>query len=160
MWESRLLQVSFGTILSPVGLGLMVYGFCAYFSLLPGGDVSSLLLIYGFPLTLLGFALSYAQLPPVPCRSVPSAVAARESQATDIQKQVWHVVLCFGGARVGMASRGLPMCWRRVLVRVRGRRSPARELAALPVFVAVKLLGSGACGHAPRAAPASRCART
>lgn len=86
---SRCVQVSFGTILSPLGLGLMVYGFCAYFSLLPGGDVSSLLLIYGFPLTLLGFALSYAQLPPVPCRSMPSAVAARESQATDIQKQVW-----------------------------------------------------------------------
>ncbi|KFM24933.1 Thylakoid membrane protein [Auxenochlorella protothecoides] len=93
--DFRIERVSFGTILSPLGLGLMVYGFCAYFSLLPGGDVSSLLLIYGFPLTLLGFALSYAQLPPVPCRSVPSAVAARESQATDIQKQVREDVTRF-----------------------------------------------------------------
>lgn len=45
-------QVSFGAILSPVGIGLMVYGFGAFFNLLPGGDVSSLLLIYGFPITV------------------------------------------------------------------------------------------------------------
>lgn len=50
--------------------------------------MSSLLLIYGFPITLLGFALSYAQLKPVPCRTTPKAMALRESQATDIQKQV------------------------------------------------------------------------
>lgn len=30
----------------------MVYGFGAFFNLLPGGDVSSLLLIYGFPITV------------------------------------------------------------------------------------------------------------
>lgn len=45
-------QVSFGSILSPLGIGLMVYGFGAFFNLLPGGDVSSLLLIYGFPITV------------------------------------------------------------------------------------------------------------
>ena len=54
----------------------------------PGGDVSSLLLIYGFPISVLGFALSYAQLNPVQCRSTPEGLAARETQATDIQKQV------------------------------------------------------------------------
>jgi len=57
-----LLQVSFGTILTPLGLGMLVYGFGGFFQLLPGGDVSSLLLIYGFVISLLGFALSYAQL--------------------------------------------------------------------------------------------------
>lgn len=41
------LQVSFGSILAPIGLSLMVYGFGAFFQLLPGGDVSSLMLIYG-----------------------------------------------------------------------------------------------------------------
>ncbi|KAI7844463.1 hypothetical protein COHA_001966 [Chlorella ohadii] len=84
----RIERVSFGTILSPLGIGLMVYGFGAFFNLLPGGDVSSLLLIYGFPITLLGFALSYAQLKPVPCKSTPEALRLRDSQATDIQKQV------------------------------------------------------------------------
>ncbi|PRW33509.1 Thylakoid membrane [Chlorella sorokiniana] len=84
----RIERVSFGTILSPIGIGLMVYGFGAFFNLLPGGDVSSLLLIYGFPITLLGFALSYAQLKPVPCKSTPEALRLRDSQATDIQKQV------------------------------------------------------------------------
>ncbi len=49
--------MSFGTILSPLGIGLMVYGFGAFFNLLPGGDVSSLLLIYGFPITVRGCAV-------------------------------------------------------------------------------------------------------
>lgn len=40
-------QVSFGSILAPIGVSFMVYGFGAFFNLLPGGDVSSLLLIYG-----------------------------------------------------------------------------------------------------------------
>ena len=31
-----LTQVSFGTILSPIGVGLMVFGFCAYFDFIPG----------------------------------------------------------------------------------------------------------------------------
>ena len=80
-------QVSFGTILTPVGLGMLVYGFGGFFQLLPGGDVSSLLLIYGFVISLLGFALSYAQLKPVPCKTTAEAFALRESQCTDIQKQ-------------------------------------------------------------------------
>jgi len=44
-----------------VGSALLTYGFGAYFALLPGGDVSSLMLIYGFPMTVLGAALAYAQ---------------------------------------------------------------------------------------------------
>lgn len=92
--DFRIEQVSFGTILSPIGIGLMGYGFGAFFGLLPGGDVSSLMLIYGFPISLLGFALSYAQLKPVPCLSTPEAFALRESQ-TDIQKQVREDVTRF-----------------------------------------------------------------
>lgn len=83
------LQISFGKILSPIGIGLMSYGFGAFFGLLPGGDISSIMLIYGFPISLLGFALAYAQLKPVPCKTTKAAFDLREREMTDIQKQVW-----------------------------------------------------------------------
>ena len=88
----RIEQISFGKILSPIGISLMVYGFGSFFGLLPGGDVSSLLLIYGFPISLLGFALAYAQLKPVPCKTTKAAFELREQQMTDIQKQVIQIV--------------------------------------------------------------------
>jgi hypothetical protein len=91
----RIERISFGSILTPVGLGLLSYGFGAFFQMLPGGDVSSLLLIYGFPISLLGFALSYAQLRPVPCFSQPAALPLREGQATDIQNQLREDVTRF-----------------------------------------------------------------
>lgn len=114
---ATLLQISFGKILTPLGVGMLTYGFGSFFNLLPGGDVSSLLLIYGvaqcklicrnacaettpvngqcigavnagFVISLLGFALAYAQLVPVPCKTTRQAYDLREAQATDIQKQV------------------------------------------------------------------------
>ncbi len=60
--EFSITKVSYGSILTPVGVGLLAYGFGAFFQLLPGADLSSLMLIYGFPISLLGFALSYAQV--------------------------------------------------------------------------------------------------
>lgn len=81
-------KVSYGSIMAPLGVGLLVYGFGGYFDIWPGGDISSLLLIYGFPLMLLGFALKYAELKPVECKTTKAAFALRESQMTDIQKQV------------------------------------------------------------------------
>lgn len=49
-------QVSFGTIGLGVGSVLLVSGFLGYFNFIPGSDnsLSSLLLIYGFPITLIG----------------------------------------------------------------------------------------------------------
>ncbi|KAK9812808.1 hypothetical protein WJX72_004172 [[Myrmecia] bisecta] len=91
----RIEKVSFGSILSPIGLFLLSYGFGAFFGLLPGQDVSPLLCIYGFPITLLGFALSYAQLRPVPCKTTREALALRDTQMTDIQKQVREDVTRF-----------------------------------------------------------------
>ncbi len=85
-------QVSFGSILTPVGVFFLTYGFGAFFQLLPGSEIAALLLIYGFPITLLGFALSYAQLKPVPCKTTKDALALRDEQATDIQKQVRRAV--------------------------------------------------------------------
>jgi hypothetical protein len=60
--ELSVSKISFGSILTPIGLTLLGWGFGAYFTLLPGADLSSLFLIYGFPISLLGFALSYAQV--------------------------------------------------------------------------------------------------
>lgn len=80
--------MSFGSILTPVGVFLLSYGFGAFFGLLPGTDASPLMLVYGFPMSLLGFALYYAQLAPVPCVTTEGAAAVREAEATDIQKQV------------------------------------------------------------------------
>lgn len=83
-----LAKISFGDILTPVGIFLMVFGFGAYFQLIPGADVSGVALIYGFPMLLLGFALKYAQLEPVPCETTRAAYEARDTQMTDNQKQV------------------------------------------------------------------------
>eukprot|EP00894_Picocystis_sp_ML_P005557 jgi/Pico_ML_1/56074/g1668.t2 len=80
-------RVSFGTIGLVTGVGLLVYGFGAYFDLLPGGSLSALMLIYGFPATIVGFALKYAELKPVPCKTTTQATQLRETKATDIQKQ-------------------------------------------------------------------------
>lgn len=85
--------MSFGAILTPIGVFFLTYGFGSFFQLLPGADIAAILLIYGFPITLLGFALSYAQLRPVPCRSTREALALRDSQCTDIQKQVQCLLL-------------------------------------------------------------------
>ena len=69
--EAALLSTtSFGTIGLGVGLPLLLYGFCAYFSFLPGADISALMLIYGFPISLIGFALKYAELEPLKLRDV------------------------------------------------------------------------------------------
>lgn len=81
-------KVSFGSILTPLGSFLLTFGFGAYFNLIPGGDISSLALIYGFPMTVLGAALGYAQLEPAPCKTTKAAFQLRESQMTDIQKQI------------------------------------------------------------------------
>jgi len=81
-------KVSFGSIALYTGTALLAYGFGAYFDFLPGTDFSAIMLIYGFPASLIGFALKYAQLDPVPCRSKPEAIVLRETKATDIQNQI------------------------------------------------------------------------
>ncbi|CAL5218393.1 g66 [Coccomyxa viridis] len=91
----RIEKISFGAILTPLGVFLLTYGFGSFFQLLPGADIAAILLIYGFPITLLGFALSYAQLKPVPCKTTKEALALRDSQATDIQKQLREDVTRF-----------------------------------------------------------------
>ena len=75
-------RVSFGTIGMSVGLPLLLYGFGAYFPSYQGRGVSAIMLIYGFPISLTGFALKYAELLPLECESYEDAVNVREEQAT------------------------------------------------------------------------------
>ena len=84
----NLATTSFGTIGLGVGLPLLFYGFFGYFNILPGGSVSSLMLIYGFIISLIGFALKYAQLDPLECVTYEDALRLREAQTTSILTQV------------------------------------------------------------------------
>jgi hypothetical protein len=86
--EQTISRISFGVIGITTGVSLLVYGFGAYFQLLPGESASAVMLIYGFPASLIGFALKYAELKPLICKSDPEALKMRETQATDIQKRI------------------------------------------------------------------------
>ncbi|KAL0343334.1 UNVERIFIED_CONTAM: Thylakoid membrane protein [Sesamum angustifolium] len=86
--EFSLAKVSFGVIGLGVGVTLLSYGFGAYFNILPGSEWSALMLTYGFPLAIIGMALKYAELKPVPCLTYSDAQQLREKCATPILKQV------------------------------------------------------------------------
>ncbi|CAL1390726.1 unnamed protein product [Linum trigynum] len=88
-----LAKISFGVIGLSLGVSLLSYGFGAYFNILPGSEWSALMLTYGFPLAIIGMALKYAELKPVPCLSYSDAVALRETCATPILKQVRNDVI-------------------------------------------------------------------
>jgi hypothetical protein len=78
-----------------VGLPLLAYGFGAFFQFLPGADVSALMLIYGFPISLIGFALKYAELAPLECITYADALKLRDEQTTPILTQVRNDVTRF-----------------------------------------------------------------
>ncbi|PKA47245.1 hypothetical protein AXF42_Ash017190 [Apostasia shenzhenica] len=86
---------SFGVIGLVVGGSLLLYGFGAYFSILPGSEWSALMLTYGFPLAIIGMALKYAELKPVPCITYSDAQDLRETCATPVLKQVRNDVTRF-----------------------------------------------------------------
>ncbi|RDX66770.1 hypothetical protein CR513_54430, partial [Mucuna pruriens] len=81
-------KISFGVVGLGVGLSLLSYGFGAYFNLFPGSEWSAIMLTYGFPLAIIGMALKYAELKPVPCLTYSDAESLREKCATPILKQV------------------------------------------------------------------------
>ncbi|WCJ25404.1 acclimation of photosynthesis to environment [Euphorbia peplus] len=86
--EFTLAKVSFGVIGLGLGVSLLSYGFGAYFNILPGSEWSAIMLTYGFPLAIIGMALKYAELKPVPCLTYADAQVLRETSATAILKQV------------------------------------------------------------------------
>ena len=117
-------------------MGLLVYGFGAFIGLLPGADLSSVILIYGFPIALLGFALSYAQLEPVPCTTTAGAAAVRDAAATDIQKQLREDVTRFRYGDEQHLEEALARIWSF------GRQGGlARRLAPVLVGVREELTG-------------------
>lgn len=91
--DFSLAKVSFGVIGLAVGGTLLSYGFGAYFTILPGSEWSALMLTYGFPLAIIGMALKYAELKPVPCITYSDAEGLRETCATPILKQVRNDVI-------------------------------------------------------------------
>ncbi|KAI3876230.1 hypothetical protein MKW92_014360 [Papaver armeniacum] len=93
--EFTLAKVSFGVIGLGLGVSLLSYGFGAYFNILPGSEWSAIMLTYGFPLAIIGMALKYAELKPVPCITYSDAEALREKCATEILKQVRNDVIRF-----------------------------------------------------------------
>ena len=125
--EFNISQVSFGTIGSFVGLVFLLYGFFAYFDIAPGGPISSLILTYGFPITLLGFALKYAELKPVPCVTYAKASGLRARQATPILLQVKDDVTRF---RYG-DEQHLDLAMERIFRIGRGGGVPRRECPVL-----------------------------
>ncbi|GMH04299.1 hypothetical protein Nepgr_006138 [Nepenthes gracilis] len=86
--QFSLSAVSFGVIGLGTGITFLSYGFGAYFNILPGSEWSALMLTYGFPLAVIGMALKYAELKPVPCLTYSDAQMLREKCATPILKQV------------------------------------------------------------------------
>ncbi|KAH8483385.1 hypothetical protein H0E87_027973 [Populus deltoides] len=91
--EFSLAKVSFGVIALGLGISLLSYGFGAYFNILPGSEWSAIMLTYGFPLAIIGMALKYAELKPVPCLTYSDAEILREKCATPILKQVRNDVI-------------------------------------------------------------------
>lgn len=91
--DFSLAKVSFGVIGLALGCTLLSYGFGAYFNILPGSEWSALMLTYGFPLAIIGMALKYAELKPVPCVTYSDAQLLRETCATPILKQVRNDVI-------------------------------------------------------------------
>jgi len=76
---------NFGTVL---GLAVTGYSFYGYFSSNGTASGTSLGFVYGVPILLIGLALKYAELKPVPVTSASDARAARETKATAIQTKI------------------------------------------------------------------------
>ena len=76
---------NFGTVL---GIAVTGYSFYSYFNSSGTASASSLGFVYGVPILLIGLALKYAELKPVPVSSTDEAKAIWEAKATEIQKKI------------------------------------------------------------------------
>ncbi|CAO2825443.1 unnamed protein product [Amaranthus hypochondriacus] len=86
--QFSLSKISLGVVGLGSGLTLLSYGFGAYFNILPGSEWSAIMLTYGFPVAVIGMALKYAELKPVPCVTYFNAQMLRDKCATEVLKQV------------------------------------------------------------------------
>lgn len=78
---------SYSTVVLGAATAITLYSFFQFF-LNDGEASSSLGFVYGFPGLLLGSALKYAEVPPVPVETTPAAEAARESTANVNLKKI------------------------------------------------------------------------
>eukprot|EP00871_Galdieria_phlegrea_P004266 jgi/Galph1/4840/GphlegSOOS_G3424.1 len=79
---------SLATVVLAVGSSITLYSFYEYFSSAGAVSGSALGFVYGLPLLLLGFALKYAELAPIPIESSENAKKWRDKIATSVQKQI------------------------------------------------------------------------
>uniref|UniRef100_A0A7S1TC68 Thylakoid membrane protein slr0575 n=1 Tax=Compsopogon caeruleus TaxID=31354 RepID=A0A7S1TC68_9RHOD len=79
---------SLGNVAGILGGALTVYSFYTYFSSSGTASATSLGFVYGVPILLIGFALKYAELKPVPVESQGLSRQLREVKATDTQKKI------------------------------------------------------------------------
>jgi hypothetical protein len=70
------------------GLIITLVSFSSYFGSSGTASATSLGFVYGVPVLLIGCALKYAELEPVPLESSSEARARRETSATEIQKKI------------------------------------------------------------------------
>jgi len=79
---------SLGNALLFAGLGITVASFTEFFLTAGSEGLSGLGFVYGIPVSLIGCALKYAELEPVPVSTTPEAEALFEKKATDTLKQI------------------------------------------------------------------------
>lgn len=80
---------SLGNVFLALGGGVTLWSFSSYIDSTGTASASSLGFVYGVPLLLVGCALKYAELVPVPVQSEDGARDARESIGTETQKKIY-----------------------------------------------------------------------
>lgn len=85
---------SYSSVVLGAATAITLYSFFQFF-LNDGEASSSLGFVYGFPGLLLGSALKYAEVPPVPVNTSPAAEAAREALANANVKKIHSDVTRF-----------------------------------------------------------------
>ena len=122
--DSSTKQVPFeirGFSLANVGLllGTLItaYSFYGYFSSYGTASGTSLGFVYGVPILLIGFALKYAELKPIPLKSTKETQQLRETKSTETLKKIVKDItrhrygdeahLSVAMRSLGMAPKGL-----------------------------------------------------
>lgn len=81
---------SLANLFLAAGAVVTVSSFWSYIGSYGTASATSLGFVYGVPILLIGCALKYAELQPVPVSSTPDARQARETRATAIQKKIYQ----------------------------------------------------------------------
>lgn len=79
---------SLGNIGLLAGLGITIVSFYSFFGSSGTAGATSLGFVYGVPIALVGAALKYAELKPVPLKTDTLTAKARETKSTDTLRQV------------------------------------------------------------------------